>query len=188
MIRTQLLLISLLVASVVNSQYRLDDKLSFMYVDGTSNLHDWTITVNQMTGSLKANIANKQLKSIVKASISIPVKSLKSEKSAMDENMYKALKLSDHSTISYELTKVEIVDSIIHSVGKLTIAGVTKEMKTKSTFRIVGEHIKFYGKMSLNMTDYNISPPEFLFGAFKTGNKVAIRYYFMFCNGLESKH
>jgi hypothetical protein len=63
-----------------------------MFVDGTSSLHDWTETVEQMTGNLDAEISGATISKITSARVTIPVKSIKSGKGGMDDNTYKALK------------------------------------------------------------------------------------------------
>lgn len=164
------------------AQYKLDQQVSFIYISGTSTLHDWTVVAEQMKGSLNAEIEATGINKIDSVQISIPVISLKSGKLGMDENMYKALKSNQFPEINYKLKSHIINGSELTVTGELTIAGVTEIIKSKVTCQNVGKHIKTNGELIINMSDFNVKPPEFLLGAFKTGDKVSIKFYFMFCD------
>jgi polyisoprenoid-binding protein YceI len=165
----------------VIAQYTLDEKVSFVYINGTSTLHDWTAFVEQMKGSLQAEVEANHIVKINSVKISIPTTSLKSEKEAMDKNMYKALKSDSYPEITYQLKSNVIHNGTITTKGELTIAGVAKNIETKVTQKEAGKHIKIDGEVKLKMSDFNIKPPEFLFGAFKTGDEITITFHFMFC-------
>ncbi len=176
-----MLLLTALSPYQVKAQYILDDKVSFVYINGTSTLHDWTASVEQMKGTLQAEVEDNHLVKISSLSMSIPATSLKSGKEAMDKNMYKALKTDQYPEIVYRLKSHTIHNGAITTKGELTIAGVTKSVETKVTQKEAGKHIKVDGEVKLKMSDFNIKPPEFLFGAFKTGDEITITFHFMFC-------
>lgn len=178
---TGVLLLTAFTPYPANAQYILDDKVSFVYINGTSTLHDWTASVEQMKGTLQAVVEDNHLVKISSLSMSIPATSLKSGKEAMDKNMYKALKTDQYPEIVYRLKSHTIHNGAITTKGELTIAGVTKSVETKVTQKEAGKHIKIDGEVKLKMSDFNIKPPEFLFGAFKTGDEITITFHFMFC-------
>lgn len=167
------------------AQYRLDEEVSFIYVKGTSTLHDWTLTVEQMKGLLKGKIENNHIDKIDLAQITIPATALKSGKEPMDQNIYKTLKSDQYPEISYRLKEHVIHNGQITTTGELTIAGITREVETRVTQETVEKHIRIRGEIKFKMTDFNIPPPEFLFGAFTTGDEVLITFYFMFCESLN---
>lgn len=182
---SSILIILLTVNSVVlPAKYKLDEQVSFIYINGTSTLHDWTIVAEKIRGSLSAKIEEGQIQKLDSVQINIPVAYLKSGKQGMDENMYKALKSNQFPEISYKLKSHIIKGSEITVNGELTIAGVTKIIKSKVTCQNIGNHFKTNGELTINMSDFDVTPPEFLLGAFKAGNKVTIRFYFMFCDKL----
>jgi len=178
---TGFLLLTAFTPYPANAQYILDDKVSFVYINGTSTLHDWTASVEQMKGTLQAEVEDNHLVKISSLSMSIPATSLKSGKEAMDKNIYKALKTDQYPEIVYRLKSHTIHNGAITTKGELTIAGVTKSVETKVTQKEAGKHIKIDGEVKLKMSDFNIKPPEFLFGAFKTGDEITITFHFMFC-------
>lgn len=163
------------------AQYTLDEKVSFVYLNGTSTLHDWTASAEKMKGSLQAEVVANHIVKMSFAKITIPVKSLKSGKEAMDKNMQKALKSDNYPEITYQHKSNTVHNGNITVKGELTIAGVTKTVEAKVTQKEAGKHIKIHGEVKLNMSDFNIKPPEFLLGAFKTGNEISITFHFMFC-------
>lgn len=169
-------------------KYGLDPQISFVYLYGTSTLHDWVVTAEKIEGVLSAESDGDDLKKITYAKISIPVNYLKSGKKGMDENMYKAFKAEKFPEISYTLTDHIIDKDQMNTTGELTIAGIAKNIQSKVTHQKIGKHLKFSGELAINMTDFGIKPPEFLMGAFKTGDKVSIRFYFMFCDNKNLTH
>jgi len=125
------------------------------------------------------------LKSFKSIEISIPVKSIHSGNSSMDENMYDALKANDNPDIKFSLininndTKSTLVnqDSIIQLQGKLSIAG--KEQMIELPVIVVKDNngiVTVRGKKKLLMTEYGIEPPTFMLGILKTGNEVSVEF------------
>lgn len=154
-----------------------------MTISGTSTLHDWTSTANDVKVKGNIDMSNGSLTGIDNFTVSIPVKSIKSEKGGtMDNKTHQALKSDKHPTITYQLEKVNSIDKSnngykIRTQGKLTMAGSTKMIyMTVEAKKISNGAICFEGSYSLNMTDYGISPPTAMLGTIKTGEEVTINY------------
>src|SRR5690606_25975792 len=64
---------------------------SELKVTGTSTLHDWEMVSKDATGQAAVTLENGQFKSISSLSVTLKAESLKSGKSQMDKNAYKAL-------------------------------------------------------------------------------------------------
>jgi len=178
---TGYILLTALFPNATIAQYTLDEQVSFLYINGTSTLHDWIATAGNMKGSLEAKAQANHIMKISSTKITIPVSSLKSGKEAMDKNMYKALKSENHPEITYQLKGNTVHNGSITVKGELTVSGVTKMVETKVTQVEVGQHIKLDGEINLKMSDFNIKPPEFLLGVFNTGDEISITFHFMFC-------
>ncbi len=160
--------------------FKLNPASTELTVDGTSSIHDWTINAEQFTGTAEIVLEGKDIGDIKSLTFSVPVKSLKSGKSAMDDNTYEALKAKSHPNISYKLN--EIVSktqsgnsTIMDTKGNLTIAGVTKTINMKVTTD-VSSNVVFDGKVTFKMTDFKIDPPTAVFGTIKTGDEITINF------------
>src|SRR5690554_6437329 len=91
--------------------YQLSNATSKLVVDGTSNIHDWQINAENQQGKLSAILEDGQLTKIQKLDFSVIAESLKSGKSGMDKNTYKALNTSKYKQIVFKLTKVNSINS-----------------------------------------------------------------------------
>lgn len=166
--------------------YTLQKSNSQMEVLGTSNIHDWELTVEDMQGTLEATQNDDVLKSIDKLQLSILAESLKSGKSGMDKNTFKALNSSDYKNITYTLKSDESInaksngDYTINTTGDLMLAGVTKSISIVFDAKIMPGQITLLGEKEINMTDYKIEPPKALFGTITTGEKVTIKFKTIF--------
>ncbi len=150
---------------------------------GTSNLHNWTLETKNISCSAQFNFlpgSNHQPQSLTSLNFSIPVQNLKSGESLLDSRAYAALKAAKYSTIVFVLTAATILPAQkdhfqVKSTGNLSIAGVTKliDMDVDCLVNPDGT-ITCSGSGKLKMTDYQIKPPAFMFGALRTGNELTI--------------
>jgi len=155
---------------------------SKLTVFGTSNLHDWEIDAKAMSGKAAMTIDAGDLKAIKSLDFAVEVEQLKSGKSGMDENTFKALKSKTYKTINFKLVSVvKITETAtgnftVETQGDLTIAGVTKRINQAFTVKIVGKKAIFSGKTKIDMTVFEIKPPTALMGTIKTGKDVTIDF------------
>ncbi len=101
----------------VTQNYSLDSAASKLTIDGTSNIHDWTITSENQKGKLVAEVDKAQLAKISQLDFSVKAEGLKSGKGGMDKNTYIALKTDKYQDISFSLKKVNSIDCT--TTGKL---------------------------------------------------------------------
>ena len=159
-----------------------------MTVAGTSNLHDWEIDVEDMQGTLKLNQEDGVVKAVQELNLEIPVESLKSGKSGMDKNTYKALDSKKHATITYRLKAVENLKQTaadtyaIQTTGSLSISGVTKTVAIPLKMKVSNKGLLLSGSYELLMSSYKIDPPTALFGTIKTGDELQITFKTAFIN------
>jgi len=175
-----LLFAFLTLSLTLSAQYKLNENLSNMYIDGTSSLHDWTETVGQIKGEVKADIEDGKITKIYSADVTIPVKSIKSGKSGMDKNTYKALKAEAHPNIIYKLKTYKLSKGKIYFTGDLTIAGTTNLVIFNATYEIKSKLLEIEGKYTFKMSDFNIKPPTAMMGTIKTGDEITIRFNLVF--------
>jgi polyisoprenoid-binding protein YceI len=178
-----ILALILLNSGIGLAQYKLDQNLSSMYIDGTSTLHDWTSTVEQISGTLHAEVESNTLQKLRSINISVPVKSIKSGKSGMDKNTYNALDETNHPMISFKLKTYSIGENELTLNGELTIAGTTRMVKIKTPYEMSENRIEIEGDHSMKMTDFDIEPPTAVMGTIKTGDEIVVRYNLVFVQG-----
>ena len=163
-------------------KYHTKDDLSLV-VSGTSTLHDWKMKTSK--GEVNATFTlstNGQVTAFNFLSFSTPAESIKSEHTAMDKNAYKALKTDKNPSINYTLTTATIttIDAATYSVkgvGKLTIAGITKDAELVATCKVnADKSISVSGTKKISMKDFNIDPPSFMMGTIKTGNDIVLKF------------
>lgn len=165
-------------------------------LDGTSNIHDWTVE-SQIIGGfmewessypLDPSLATPaDLRVIPKVEVTIPVRSLKSGKTLMDKVMYEAMNQQMYPKIEYKLKEMSLSkqprkpgDPIKFSTkGDLTVSGKTKEVfMVVSVARAEGDTLKATGTAPVKMSDFGISPPapKVAAGAIKTSEDITVTF------------
>ncbi|MCR9182949.1 MAG: YceI family protein [Flavobacteriaceae bacterium] len=166
----------------IAQEVRVNNATSNLTIFGTSNIHDWDMKAEKLSGVATFKMEDGKLSGVEKLNFSVEVESLKSGKSGMDKNTYNALDSKSHKTITYTLTKVNKVTETanntfsIETTGNLKIAGETKLIPIKFIAKTNDNKVALSGKVDLNMTHYKIEPPKALMGTIKTGEDVTIDF------------
>lgn len=169
---------------------------SSVKIDGTSTVHDWSVEGKLIGGYMTVdgefpadlNVSEvPALSAVPTVNVMIPVTSLKSGKTTMDNVMHGAMKHTQHRMISYKLTKMvpskaarKAGDPLQYDAeGDLTVAGVKKQIKMPVALVGHGDGgLKITGKTQVKMTDFGIQPPapKIALGLIKTGDEVDITF------------
>ena len=174
------LLLFVFVGAAQSQQLTINKNDSQLTVFGTSNIHDWEIIAESMSGSLTPIWVDNKLKSLEKLTFKIPVESLKSGKSGMDKNTYVALKSDKYPNIKFNLQSTKITGNDITVTGTLEIAGTKKTVTFPVKYSVSGGNIVISGSYKMKMTDYKVEPPTALFGSITTGNDLTIKFNIQF--------
>lgn len=186
LIRVLFIATAALVSTIgANAQNIRKNSAFIIKVSGSSNLHDWTMDAKNGTIEANLNLASNvsYLAGIQSLSFTLPVKNLKStEGSLMDSRAYDALKESKFPNITFNLlsatpTSTQNNKSQFKVTGQLTICGVTRQidMVANSTKNADGSVI-ITGEQKIKMTQFNVRPPSFMFGALKVTDDLTINY------------
>lgn len=155
---------------------------SNLKVLGTSNVHDWEINAKAMTGKALMTIDGNELKAIKSLDFSVEVEQLKSGKSGMDNNTFKALNGKTYKTINFKIVSVTKITKTadnnftLETQGDLTISGVTKRINQTFVVKLAAKKATFSGKTKIDMTVYGVKPPTALMGTIKTGKDVTVDF------------
>lgn len=157
---------TLFFAQLSNAQ-KLSLQSSNIKIDGTSTLHDWTMSSSQaaFSGNVSGNAIN-DVKFVMKAT------SLKSKESAMDKNAYKSLEVSKYPDITFTTASIPAGASTIS--GNLTITDVTRNIKFPVNVTKTANGYIIKGSTKLKMSAFGIKPPSFMMGTIKTGDEITI--------------
>lgn len=174
-------MVGLLPIALGAQSFKLDNGQGKVSVTGTSSLHDWEEIAEQKSGSLALDL-NGDAVSINALSFVVEAESLKSGKSGMDKNTYKALMTDKHKQIVYKLEGIKSISPKgansykAVAVGKLTIAGKTNGIEMDLDLNVDGDKVLMKGSKALKMTDYGIDPPKALMGTIKTGDDIVVHF------------
>jgi len=158
-------------------------------VEGTSTLHDWSVESKLIGGYIELdpgfNLEKPQPGKVnARVAVLIPVRQLKSDKTAMDTIMYETMKERDHRRIDYRLTEMTLKETpksadapfLFDAKGELAVAGVTNKIQMPVTMvRVGADKLKFTGSISVKMTSFGMQPPTKL-GVFSTGDDVKLSF------------
>lgn len=166
--------------NLLAQEFQLNNSKSKMSIFGTSSLHDWEETVEEQSG--KIQLSNQGTLTITNLNVSIVAESLKSGKSAMDKNTYKALDTKNHKNITFKMKESKKVTALgndnyqVTVSGVMTISGVSKPIDLSFKMTVAAESVTLEGEKSFNMKDYGIEPPKALLGTITTGEVVRIKF------------
>ena len=163
----------LITCNFINAQttYTASENDSKVVIEGTSNIHDWEMNVESLKSTL---VLNNNAETIKAVNFEVPVESMKSGKSKMDKNTYKALKEDKYEKIVFSSSTIEETDNKFYATGKLTIAGVTKDVRIPFNFSKQNNQLALNLDYEINMLDYKVEPPTALFGTITTGENVNV--------------
>jgi polyisoprenoid-binding protein YceI len=153
------------------------DVSSKITIQGSSTIHDWSSETTEISGQAVVSTSGNVLTGLKKLEMTIPVESIKGDKSGMDAKTYEALRKDQYPDIKFDLDKVVSIDGkSVDASGKLTIAGVSREVSLNVDYTESGDKIIFTGEKAVKMTDFNVTPPTAMFGAIKSGDDITIKF------------
>ncbi|MGO4770455.1 YceI family protein [Flavobacterium sp. W22_SRS_FK3] len=158
-----------------------------MKISGTSTFHDWTMKTAAFSGKATFDIGvENQITKLNTIEFNLPVLTLKSGQKKLDKNAYKALKTDQFKEILYKQVSAELMSVTnskfhIKTAGKLTIAGVTKDVVI-DLYCFINQDgsISCDGNYPINMSEFKVTAPVFMGGIMKTGDSIKLEFSFLF--------
>lgn len=169
--------------------FQRTDKTASVTVKGTSTLHDWTVTAEQVSDfPTKITIEFKEGQNIQNFAFKVKTTSLDGGRgAAMNSKIKKALKATTHPYIKYQQTKSAKIGNVdtngnftLVSNGVLEIAGIKKAVSVKVAGKLVDNRLVLSGSKALKMTDFKIKPPTAMFGQIKTKDDITVNFEFTY--------
>ncbi len=152
-------------------------------ISGSSTLHDWVMKTTAFRGIAQFEFnSGTELIGINTLDFALPVAKLKSGKRAMDKRAWKALKSDLFKEITYKLSSSKLMSqkeefAQLETVGLLTIAGVSKEVKIDLYCRTSKDgSINCQGNYKLKMTEFDVNPPFYMDGLLSAGEAVTLDF------------
>lgn len=120
-------------------------------------------------------------KSVDNVEVTIAAGKLDCRNGTMNGHMLKAIKATEHPTITFRLSSYELAqasDSMkVSMTGKLSLGGVERDITLDAlaapapdnTLRVTGIH-------DLSMKDYGLKPPSLMLGTMKVHDKVKVHF------------
>ncbi len=179
--------VALLIATIpvgqVNAQANYQSNTTQTTIKGTSTLHDWDMTSSRGQTKASFKIEGDQVTGINTLTFTVPSESLKSDKSGLDKNAYKALGTDKHKNITFTMTSGTVTSTgkntfQVKATGNLNIAGTSKPTTITASGQLnpADKSITTKGSTTFKMTEYKVTPPTVMLGTIKTGDEITIDY------------
>jgi hypothetical protein len=149
------------------------------------------VQAREIKGSIRLRFPSPQsvqIDSLVGADngkVIIPVKKLKGGNPLFNHDLYNALNANKFPEISYTLNTLRPANSdtlsdrqnLLETIGELSVSGTRNQIKMPVVWTQESPTgFAIHGETSLQMTDYEISPPQKFFGTLKTGNTIHVQF------------
>jgi polyisoprenoid-binding protein YceI len=168
---------------------------SSVWLDGTSTMHDYESRTTAMKLTLERDAASTDpadahaLEALVRGShvtsldLQVPVKTLVSEKSGLDKNLWKALDADKYPDIRFVMSRYSILpheavgDTMaLKAEGMLTIAGQERPDTLMGRAWRSDKGLWLEGSQKLLMTHFGIKPPKMMLGMLKVADEITVHF------------
>jgi len=188
--KIKFLILTVLIGSsffVRAQSFKIDNEGSTLSVFGTSTLHDWKLNAETVEGSAVFKMKGKTINEITSLSIEVPVAQMKSGLDAIDSHMRTAMTANNSSVVTFimkEVTKLSpnsIGGYTVQADGNIMIIKNAKPVSLQATIEIKDNgNIRIFGETHVNMTDYEVEPPQAEMGSIKTEDEVQVVFDVIF--------
>ena len=165
--------------------FELSKDSAFVMVSGTAPMHDWKMHLKTFDCNADFIMKDSEVKGIDEVTFSCKVTDLTSDDPLMDNKAYSALKSGIFPEIKFNMTSPmklspgnnkfsDKLNGDLYIAGKLIAVSIplngTLDNKNGAVM------IDISGETELKMSDFDITPPSFMMGMLKTGDKVTVSF------------
>lgn len=138
-----------------------------VHVDGTSTLHDWTVQVPDVKGTLVLDGTN-----LKEVELSFGVATMAGGRGVtMDDKIKKALNNDTHPRVLFKSTQIKAMGNQIIASGNLDVGGVSRTVEVTCQSDRQGHYT---ATIPLSFSQFEIEPPSALFGSIVCGDDLSI--------------
>jgi hypothetical protein len=173
---------------------------STLWLEGTSNVHDFESRTTELTlrllrdpaASDPADAAALEQWLVSGGSrgleLGVPLAPMRSGKPGLDKNMLKALRAGEFPEITFRLTRSHVAETPGDTVGvtadgQLRVAG--RERPITVTGRLVRSTAGVWleGSHTLRMSEYDVKPPTMMLGTLRVHDPVVVHFRLLLTPG-----
>lgn len=153
------------------------DSSGTIQVLGSSNVRNWSCTVNQLAGTMEAELDGQRLTSVDGVRVSIPVQGLNCGNSQLTSKVREILSEGNNSLIRFTLSNAEVSQNQVLANGTVSVAGGTRSTRITATAAAADNgRIRLTGEVPLKMSDFGIDPPTAVLGTLRSDDDVTVRF------------
>lgn len=175
-----------MLASKTNSTHHSGNS-GTIKIQGSSNVNQFELKNTMMPITIRACGHSRDTVALRAKNywLKIPVKSFQSDNQQIYKDFLTLTKANQHPNISvgisYEmLHRIVSGGSMINVPAEVSIAGVSRAYQIRCQMKNNDpQTIVVTGNQKMKLTDFNISPPEKLFGLIKVNNEINVTFGFV---------
>jgi len=161
-------------------------QLNYIKIEGETNVNSFGFTYRNTLNNVNSTIVSltgyNKKEHLVE--FKIPVKGFKGENPIMVKDFYNLLKAEHYPFILVGIEKAEMENLYINSNESgmylyLTISNITNYVECDYRLQDFGEYKLLQGRLSINLTDFNLTPPQKMFGMLQVKNQIMINFEFI---------
>jgi hypothetical protein len=158
-----------------------------LWIEGGSTVRSWDCEAKELQVRVTARegltaLAIEGLGEVVTAmQVQIPKARLDCDNDTMNDHMWKALKASNHPTITFRMESYRVVQSPagqprVEVRGPLQIAGSTQAVVLTLDVTPEGPGLRLKGVHTLDMTTFGMTPPRLMLGTLRVHENVEVHF------------
>ncbi|MCC6348282.1 MAG: YceI family protein [Candidatus Eisenbacteria bacterium] len=166
---------------------------STLWLEGTSTLHDYHSRTSTLgfvllrdeaqadpadAAALRQWLRDGGLRGL---ELSVPLKTMRSGKEALDKNMLKALKATEYPDIRFVMSNSRVAaargDTLpVTAEGTLSVAGQQRPVSVTGTLVPTEQGVWLEGSHPMKMSEFGVKPPALMLGTLKVRDPIVVRF------------